>query len=320
MNEKDPLVRLVAAKSIGKLGIRGRSAIPALKEAAKDKDEDVRAVANKSLDSIHKAIAEANRPALNEITNGLKSQRIADRLKAADDLAKMGDDGREMARALIESMMGAGSGNAERFLDALKKIHPDLYKPVVSLLVDTNYTNKVRAIISIAALGTDGNAAVPVLVGIFQANVPRLADKGGKAMVKTGLSSLACYALYALNEVAHEEKVVRQGIFMLLTCYCPPNASKDAYLQELQQYKNGRTSARLFALDLAKKTKVQGTTLVRPLLQWIAEGYEPLTAIEELGNIGPEAKSALPLLSTKLSSNQRIREAANAAIDKIKGN
>jgi HEAT repeat protein len=52
LQNPDESIRLRAAKELGKLGAAAREAIPALKNALKDADEDVRRVAGTSLKSI----------------------------------------------------------------------------------------------------------------------------------------------------------------------------------------------------------------------------------------------------------------------------
>ena len=47
LKNKDEIVRFKAAKALGKLGAEAKGAIPALTEALKDMDEDVRAVAKR---------------------------------------------------------------------------------------------------------------------------------------------------------------------------------------------------------------------------------------------------------------------------------
>ena len=55
LSDKDDLVRLKAAKELGKLKEKAKDAIPALKVAATDSDEDVREVAKKALAAIKEA-------------------------------------------------------------------------------------------------------------------------------------------------------------------------------------------------------------------------------------------------------------------------
>lgn len=55
LQNPDESVRLRAAKELGKLGVAAREAIPALQNALKDADEDVRRVANSSLKAIQAA-------------------------------------------------------------------------------------------------------------------------------------------------------------------------------------------------------------------------------------------------------------------------
>jgi HEAT repeat protein len=60
LKSKDEIVRLKAAKSLGKLGADAKDAIPALTDALKDDDDDVRSVAKAALAKIKAAIKEAD--------------------------------------------------------------------------------------------------------------------------------------------------------------------------------------------------------------------------------------------------------------------
>jgi HEAT repeat protein len=53
LRDRDEAVRLKAAKVLGRLGVAAKSAVPALSDATKDPDDDVRRVAKDALDKIH---------------------------------------------------------------------------------------------------------------------------------------------------------------------------------------------------------------------------------------------------------------------------
>ena len=52
VKDKDKAVRAAAADILGKLGAAAKPALPALKEAAKDPDADVKVAVQKALDAI----------------------------------------------------------------------------------------------------------------------------------------------------------------------------------------------------------------------------------------------------------------------------
>src|SRR5262249_267462 len=91
LQEKDELVRLKAAKPTGKVGDDAKPALPALKEALLDDDEDVRSVAKQAIRKIEAAIqGAAKQPTVAELIKDLKNKDASVRLKAMEALAAMG--------------------------------------------------------------------------------------------------------------------------------------------------------------------------------------------------------------------------------------
>ena len=65
--------------------------------------------------------------------------------------------------------------------------------------------------------------------------------------------------------------------------------------------------------------KIKTALVVKPLISLLNESGTQLEAIEALGTIGRDAKDAIDALTTlKLDSNKDVREAAAAALKKIK--
>jgi HEAT repeat protein len=55
LKDKDENVRVLAAKALGRMGLAAKDALPALKEAAEDKDKDVSCVAKNAIEKIQSA-------------------------------------------------------------------------------------------------------------------------------------------------------------------------------------------------------------------------------------------------------------------------
>ncbi len=88
LQNPDESVRLRAAKELGKLGVAARDAIPALQNALKDADEDVRRVANSSLKAIHAATPIDN--PVQRLIRDLQNPDESVRLRAAKELGRIG--------------------------------------------------------------------------------------------------------------------------------------------------------------------------------------------------------------------------------------
>lgn len=88
LQDSDESVRLRAAKELGKLGAGARDAMPALQNALKDADEDVRRVAASSLKAIQ-AAQPVDSPT-QRLIRELQSPDESVRLRAAKELGKIG--------------------------------------------------------------------------------------------------------------------------------------------------------------------------------------------------------------------------------------
>jgi HEAT repeat protein len=123
LRDKDEFVRLKAAKALGKLGADAKDALPALTDALKDEDADVRAVAKQAVATISDALdTTKKKDSLAKLERHLNASKDADeavRMKAAGGLAKCLSDTDEIIR------LKAAQGLAEMGLDA-KGTLPDL--------------------------------------------------------------------------------------------------------------------------------------------------------------------------------------------------
>ena len=309
LQDKDPLVRIQAARDLGKLGPMAKDAVPALTEALKDADEDVRSVAKRSLDAIQGTEpAPVGNPALVGIVKGLRSKSMPERIKATQQLAALGDKGREATPALLDAMMEVWPNEKEAFLDTLDKVDPRIGSPILTLLIDKSEPAKIKSLVSLGRLGSEGKNALPVLVKLLQANLPASKDdfdKDGELLVG---------ALDTMSRVAPQEKIVSQSILAVMTA---PSINGYTYLREATGQRPENPQSRLVALSLARKHQLSPQVVVPGLMRWLTDTYG-LVAINELGRIGPDAKAAIPALNQlRFASDQKVREAAVAALKNI---
>ncbi len=100
LQSPDEIVRLRAAKELGKLGSAAVDAIPDLQRLLQDPDEDVRRVVASSIRAIQGSSGTVPNEAVQRLIQNLNSTDDLVRIRAAKDLAKMGNAARDAIPAL----------------------------------------------------------------------------------------------------------------------------------------------------------------------------------------------------------------------------
>lgn len=138
LQDKDAMVRLRAARSLGELGVKAEPALDALKKALEDEDEDVRLVAKRAIERIQ---LQGN-PELTTLIVNLKDPDALVRLRAAKALGDLGgaaapaltaleqaladadEDVRRVVRHAIDKINAAGSPQVSRLIEQLRDKDP----------------------------------------------------------------------------------------------------------------------------------------------------------------------------------------------------
>ena len=232
------------------------------------------------------------------VTQLAKGKVQADRVRAADDLRRMGRRAKGATAALCNALFDPATPVKLAALDALKAVNPPVYGPVATLvaplteadLLFIGSSGRAEAVAALAKLGADGRAAVPILLWYK----PQISKPGGWPQVPEVLDALAA--------LAPDEPAVAALLVQSL--------SKDGY-----------GAARLSAargLAGVKPTK-EAVAALTTAVRGDPEPDVRLAAVKTLGKFGAEAKAALKVLEGARSDpDQRVREAARDALDKIK--
>ena len=338
--DKDDTVRLKAAKELGKLKEKAKDAIPALKAATTDADEDVRTVAKKALAAIKEATEKLELAKTDEkldpIIKELRSKDNKVRLAAIGKLEELGADAKPAGAALVEfGMMSPNAAVKEAATAAFEKIDPLVHKEIVTVYYDEDLKKKDAAVTSLQLMGLKAKAAVPILKGYHQ-------------FLLTKNKQTPDHTLEALVKIGPDDESVQRVVLDLV-------GGKDSALP----YTRGRfgpeqIEARKLAITLMRELKIEDKQKLGPLVSGIAlsgvakdqellvaelgnlrvenkEKYPPLMlalskstaarahVINELAKLGADAKAALPvLMALKTDKEEAVRAAATAAIDAIK--
>jgi HEAT repeat protein len=310
LKDKDESVRLKAAKDLGKLKEKAKDAIPALKDALNDPDEDVKTIAKKSLDAIKEAVDALDQKAPNEVLAPLvknlraKDQRL--RLAAIEKLGEMGAAASEASSELVEhGMMDSSAKIREAAMSAMEKIDPTVYKEVVKILIDQNPYNKTQAINALADMGKKGKASIPAIKG----HIAQLSNSNSPLTPGVPNAYAAFRAVAAITKISPEDTF---ALSMVAKAVSSPD---EAVLRG-----SGLTfrNDAIALMNSLKKfdNKAKYTALMNGLA---ATRGERVLIIKELGGLGADAKGAIPILTKlKLDPNLDVREAATKALAAIK--
>ena len=338
--DKDETVRLKAAKELGKLKEVAKDAIPALKAATTDADEDVREVAKKALAAIKEATDKVDAAKIDEvlgpIVKDLKAKDNKVRLAAVAKLEELGAAAKPAGAALVEfGMMSPNPMVKDAANAAFEKIDPLVHKEIITVYYDADIEKRDAAVKSLQLMGGKAKAAVPVIKGYHQFLLGRYKSTPG-------------HTLSALVKIAPEDEGVQSVILSLVGGADTALPSDDTF----------RLESRAFVVALMNDLKIEDKQKIAPLVSGITQvdtrfndrrGRELLVAelgklkvenkekypalmtalsknkteraliIDQLAKLGSDAKGALPvLMSLKTDKEEAVRIAANAAIEAIK--
>jgi HEAT repeat protein len=218
LKDKDEIVRLKAAKALGKLGAAAKDAIPALMAALKDPDDDVRTVAMAALDKINEAVKQSDQEeSLANLARNLKRIKSDDpkvrkaaiaamgkllkdvdeiiRAKAAKALGEAGLESRDVAKELDEATKDQDATVREAARKALAKVQEAVAKeakdkygkqlePLLRDLKDKSATTRLKAIEKIGEMGKNAAAASEALVVALLDKVPAINEAALEALEK----------------------------------------------------------------------------------------------------------------------------------------
>jgi hypothetical protein len=278
---------------------------------------------------------------LKPLLTALRSRKAEERLQALDDLGGLGSAGRPAAAVVCEILVSDPTpALRQSALATLEKIHPELHKPVVVLLVEAAAAKHETAAAEIGRLAEDGRGAVPILLTHIR-NAPSKFPEQAPQIIAADVAALA--------QVAPEDLAAQKMLIEVtrLTLFHP--------IYRRSEIGGPARAAAVRALgDLVRRHPEQGKNIAPPLLTatrtttdpevrgaavavlgdmaesdadlrpQIAAGLALLlragetAAIAQLAKCGRDARDALPLLKQlKLHPNESVRVAAADAVMRI---
>lgn len=254
---------------------------------------------------------------LDRLVRRLREGPRGDQILAAQEIGKLGEEGKPASRALCVAAVNDREEVRLAALEALEKVNPTLHKHVVRLLVDGNFQRQLDATHALAKMPKDALPATPVLLARCQKHRPSpLYAPTYRVMLVEDLKTLVA--------LAPDD---REVITMLMSICSDKNPKHYVSLEMREAAVQG-----LLAIGKAhprlRKEMVPGIIAAvsgRSPTPGAPPGAPPdayaasVVAIAALGEFGADARDAIPMLNKlKLSPEEGVRDAATAALEKIR--
>jgi HEAT repeat protein len=238
-------------------------------------------------------------PDLAALIKGLRNKQSKIRIKAAEDIGKLGEEAAPAAKPLCNAMMDGSAKVATAALDSLEKVRPDLYKPLSTLVLDSTPAKQLAAVKEIGLMGEKANPAMKLLLARLRTELSR-----PRSYNQRGLSEMSLAYFAAIRQIKPDDAETVK-LFRVMAGL----SDRDSY---------ARLESLIFLEDWAGEDESKRKEVLSLLNVGLDDAVCQLNCIQTAGGYGVLAKDFVPKLKKlKLSSLEQIRDAAGVAADKI---
>jgi HEAT repeat protein len=276
--DKDPKIRFAAVEG---LGLLGPAAVPTLVETLNDQDDHVRGRVTGVLGDMGPQ-AKVAVPAM------LQSLRDSDemtRVWVAIEIIRIDPSTKNSALITVKKLSDSPNNSIRDLAaEALKEFGAEAVPALTKRLRDSNIDVRIQTANSLSALGIDAKDAVPALIEVLQSDQQ---DANFLIAVADTISSIGPDAKAAVPALT--------------------NALRNPDLADA-------------AVDAIGAIGPEAKDAVPAIILWLNDerNHLPWHAVEALGNIGPAAKEARPSLTRLLENDDALlREVAAKSLLKI---
>ncbi len=345
LENKYPRARLKAVATLGRKGSAAKDAVPALGKALHDLDEDVRTAAGRALAQIGPA-------AVPVLIEELKNPLFQYSKQAARSLALIGPEAADAVPALTRSLKVNDAEVRAMAAHALAEIGPAAAKAATALTLVLDDPSKEVKKQARAALARIGAQAIPALRGALKSSNPSIRQQAADLLALRGTeakealadlvslladknSAVRRSAALAVGAMGQAAQQASEPLKAVLTGPDPKVRAAAAWALGEVSSSAGLAVNTLVALfrDPVAEVRFQaamsvvklGPASVNVLVDAIPKQNlanenlaTRLYALLAVGEIGPEARDAVPILVEQLrDSLPMIRSGAATALGKI---
>lgn len=310
------VVRGYAAKSLGQICMDNCIAIPALAEALQNPWAFVRGNAVFALGRIKPVDVTA-------LGEALEDGDAFVRRNAAEALAAIGRDAKRVENALVEALKDTDADvakHARRALERIKFLSDTTVARLVDELSNPDPAVQKRAVEMLISFGLKADATIPELSRVLlEEDEPDVRQAAAKALGRVGTSAdIAVASLMRAMQDSRPE--VRREAAMSLGRLKPASEKMVVGLTQRLADDTEKVEVRVAAANSLGNLGPPAKSAVPILVATLDQGDRDLlkASIQTLGKIGPEASAAVPSLRKALDrAEPDIRYAAAKALGDI---
>ena len=300
-------VRRRAARALAELGAAAVVVAPALREAVRDSDLDVRRAARVALDAISAAEAAAVAAKAREdvlaLAKDFQAKEPAKRVAAYNAVARYGSEANVVGDKLIEAMTDRSPAVRNAAAEALARVNPKVHPHVMTVLYGKD---KNEGFESLGRLKGEAAIAVPFLLGcqgeLFRTGT--VAGQPGPPLHGDG-------AFRAVAEIAPDDRRFAEAVLASVAAPALPRKFPDGRVTTGSEPRR----AGLVHVSRVAATPAEKVTALTAALR---DGKLAAQVVTELGELGRAAEPALPQLrQLRMSPDDAIRRSATEAVAKI---
>jgi uncharacterized protein (TIGR02996 family) len=304
LEHEHPVVRLQAVQCLRRIGPPAAGAVPALMEALKDANFDVRTQAGNAIKDIDGGKnRESDAGAVGEAIRGLAAQ-LDDpdpekRRAAVEGLASL--KAREvlapLCRALADADATVRAAAAVRLAGLVTVATTEAVGPLVAALSDPSPHVRYQAINALGTIGPPAGVAVDDLIGVLRGDNAWLAQAAASALGNIAADDPAVLeALHEATRHADETVAVLAAIAMEKWSRLPPE-SADELLALLRRLAEGPGNHHAVLVTLGRLEQPTGEVIevLRDVIGRRGPGWGG--AVRALYHLGPAAAAAIPELT-----------------------
>jgi HEAT repeat protein len=318
LQDSEPAVRYGAAFALGKL--RAQEAADALDKLTKSDDATLKLISVWAVARIHPDDAVAIRNAMEAIAEAIRSEDPQLSRTAARALAEIDGSGSSLTPAIKAALDELDPTVIEHVMEALAMVGAEAVPVLTAALTDEKARGS--AVRALGQLGPTAKSAAPGLTALLSEKDNELVSDAALALAAIGPDAAKAVPSLA-GLLSKEDPGCRYAAVLALGRIGPTAKSTVPALQKQISKEPLLAIASVWAIKRIDPTNRALASAALPVLTKLVTAKDEILRVQAagaLGDLGPEARDAVPLLKKMLDDpHEDVRKTAADALAKIQG-